>query len=658
MTARRAGWLAGCALLVVYVATLAPSVTFWDSGEFIAAARVLGIPHPPGTPLYVVLLNVWARLLWFLPFAAATNLFSAVCTAAAAGLTALWIGRSSPSRTVAWAAFAAALSAGAMTTAWLGATETEVYAVSLLLAVAAIIVADHAGRTGERRWTVFAAYLLSLALPLHLSALVAAPVVVLLAADRVDGRRDWGAAAVLFGVCVAAIGVSRLSATLLVVGLLVIGASAFVRDEQRRSARAQQAAAVITMLAVACSALLFLLIRARHDPPINQANPATWHQLGYTVGRQQYAVAGLWPRQAPLWLQIANWFEYADWQFALSLGPTVIPTVWRVGATLVFTALGVLGSVWHRAADRRTWRATALLLVCGSLGVIVYLNLKAGTSFAWSFVPGEAHHEARDRDYFFVLGFWAWGMWAGMGALALARRLRLPMFLGVALAAAPIALNWSAVNRRLEPEASLPREVASLLLDGLPANTVLFVAGDNDSYPLWYAQQVERRRRDVTVVTIPLLGAAWYQAELSRRSGLSVGTADRDAPGLSRGIANSARRLRRPVAVSLMVPEVERNQLSRFWTVIGLVAVDQSGARSVGESAGDSVSVLSLDSTALRATANAIEQWLKGATARPAVDPVNEYFLRLMACPGLAIGRGPPTGRLATLDTLCNLGAR
>ena len=62
-------------MLVVYIATLAPGVTFWDAGEFIAAAHSLGIPHPPGTPLFVVLLNAWARAFAFLPFAIATNLF-------------------------------------------------------------------------------------------------------------------------------------------------------------------------------------------------------------------------------------------------------------------------------------------------------------------------------------------------------------------------------------------------------------------------------------------------------------------------------------------------------------------------------------------------------------------------------------------------------
>src|SRR5262249_38889936 len=102
------------------------------------------------------------------------------------------------------------------------------------------------------------------------------------------------------------------------------------------------------------------------------------------------------------WLQLANWFEYADWQFGLSLGPTVIPTLARVVVTIVFVALGLGGASWHRRTDRRGWTAVLLLLVCGSLGVMAYLNLKAGTSFGWRFVPSDSRHEARERDYFFV----------------------------------------------------------------------------------------------------------------------------------------------------------------------------------------------------------------------------------------------------------------
>ncbi len=215
------------------------------------------------------------------------------------------------------------------------------------------------------------------------------------------------------------------------------------------------------------------------------------------------------------------------------------------------------GARWHRRRDRAHLAGhRCFLLVCGSLGVMAYLNLKAGTSFGWQLVPDPAHHEARDRDYFFVLGFWAWGIWAGIGALVFGSRLsrrylprwRYPRPIGVVLAALPIALNWSAMNRRSEPEASLPREVASALLDRLPSKAVLFVGGDNDTYPLWYAQEVEHRRTDVTVVTMPLLGARLeYGEELDAPLWPhQAATSRRGSPAVARGQG-------RPVAVALTV---------------------------------------------------------------------------------------------------------
>jgi hypothetical protein len=653
VTNRRAAWLAGAALLAVYVATLAPSVTFWDAGEFIAAAHSLGIPHPPGTPLFVVMLNAWARLLWFLPFPIATNLLSAVCAATAGGLTAWWIGRSMK---LSWAGVAAAITAGAMSSVWLNATETEVYSASLLLSLAAIAAAHRAGETGETRWTVLAAYLLALSLPLHLSALVAAPVVILLATDRVNAPRAWSSACALLGVCVGIAGVSRLSPTLVTIGALVGAASAFIPSTETRAARLRRAATLVAVSVVACSGVLFLLLRARHDPSINQADPSTWPKLAYVVGRQQYDVAGMWPRQAPVWLQLANWFEYADWQVALSLAPSVIPTVWRVLATLGFAALALVGSNWHRRTDPRSWRAVTLLLVCGSLGVLVYLNFKAGRSFGWRFVPNDALHEARDRDYFFVLGFWAWGIWAGLGAVALARRVGAPVGAGLIVAALPIALNWTAVDRRSEPEASLPRETAAMLLDPLPPRAVLFVAGDNDTYPLWYAQQVEGRRRDVRVVTMPLLGAPWYLDELDRRDGLKVNLRALDADGLSAAVARAARAVGRPVAAALSVPAADRGHLGRSWRVIGLVAIEASPLDS--GSAPAEAQTLSVDSAAVRTTARAVELWRRGRVTRSATDGTDEYFLNLLSCPGFILIPPAANPRLATRDSLCNVPER
>jgi hypothetical protein len=645
VTARRAALLAAAILLAVYVSTLAPSVTFWDAGEFIAAAHALGIPHPPGTPLFVLLLNVWAKLFAFLPFARATNLFSSVCTAGAAGLSALWLGRRTRTPV---AGLAAAISAGAMSSVWSNATETEVYAASLLLSVGAIIAGDAAGRTGERRWLLLAAYLLGLSLPLHLSALVAAPVVIQLAAERVRGRVDWRGGGTLLGVSIVVAGVSRLSLPLIVAGIaLVVISSVIPGLTSWRNAWV----APLALTAVAASGLLFLIIRAQHDPAINQGNPATFDRLAYVVARRQYDVPGMLPRQAPVWLQLANWFEYADWQFALSLAPSVIPNVWRVAFTALFALFAAIGSAWHLRHDGRTWRAVLLLFLCGSIGVVGYLNLKVGTSFAWSYVPDAARHEARDRDYFFVLGFWAWGLWAGMGALVVGARvaaraiprLRAPAVAGMVLAALPIALNWSAMNRRSEPEGSMPREIASALLDPLPARAVLFVAGDNDSYPLWYAQEVEKLRPDVTIVTMPMLGAGWYLEELTRRYGL-VGPS-------AAHIAAEARGQGRPVAVSLTLPPEDRAPLAISWNVVGAVAVDSYSQPPEKRS----LRTIFVDRPAVESEADRIDRWLLGRTVHESTDPVHDYFLRVLSCPRTILVPNPSRTQLASLDSTCNL---
>jgi hypothetical protein len=277
-------------------------------------------------------------------------------------------------------------------------------------------------------------------------------------------------------------------------------------------------------------------------------------------------------------------------------------------------------------------------------------------------LPSDVSHEARDRDYFFVLGFWVWGVWAGLGAFAFARRLRLPSAAGVALAALPIALNWSAVTRRGEPEASLPREVAAALLDSLPKNAVLFVSGDNDTYPLWFAQQVEHRRQDVTVVTLPLLAASWYADELARRRGLRASASDlvldphaSVTMATARGLARAASAKRMPVAVALTVPATDRDQLMTSWTVSGVyMLADATYGASNGQS--NNVSrVVAIDSQRVRAATHVIEEWRKGRVAKASTDPTNESFLNTLSCPALILDRRAKPPAAASLDSTCNL---
>lgn len=664
-------------LFVVYVATLAPGITFWDPSEFVAAVHVLGIPHPPGTPLFVLLERVWSDALAWLPRAEATNLFSAVCTAAAGGALAVFFARATGSRL---GAFAAAIAAGGMSTVWLNATETEVYAASLLLAMAMLLAAQRASERGERRWVTLTAYTFGLAVPLHLSALVAAPAAIVLAVQRAPARQcDGGAARVvggdegsvrgigcddratrgnircrlavlLSGACIATAGVGLARWPIALVGALVM-VTAAVR------ARSSRSALLFTLLAlcVAFSVLLYLPIRAAHHPVIDEGNPVSWSALWDLIGRRQYGAQPLWPRQAPLWAQFANVFEYADWQIALGLTPGVAPSWHRTPITVLFALLGVVGCMAHRAADRRSWRAFVVLLLSASVGLVIYMNFKAGASFGYGVLPVNLPHEARDRDYFFTLAFLVWGAWAGFGAVALASRVapRGAAPIGLCVAALPSALNWRAVDRKHMPDASIPRLSAEAFLWSTPRGAVLVTGGDNDSFPIWYVQAVEHVRPDVTVVVAPLLPVEWYRAQLARRHGL-LDSADVAAPvyaereALAR-VAREVRRLGRPLAVTVTAGATRLDALGGRWTLHGTVFVNASVDSGVRSGA-----LAELVDTAAASAFVRRFHWTAADTLRDeSIDPAPEVFAKVLACPAFALAAVGAAVRPDSLDSPC-----
>ena len=645
-------------LLVVYVMTMAPGVTFWDAGEFIAAAHGFGIPHPPGTPIFVAMGRVWTLALGgILGVARASNLLSAVSTALAGALAAWVVAREAVhERDVAWGALAGALCAGLMSSVWANATETEVYAVSLLHVAVLLFCAQRAsdgvdGRDG--RWLLCTAYLIALTPAVHLSALVGAPAAIAMASRRRDGRWCFDRVLLLGGVLVAVAGVGRMSWTLVGVGALIAASSVVVRRKQDplRAHPIAPFVAAVALVAIASSAVLIMLLRARHDPPINQGNPSTLTTLADVIARRQYEVAPMWPRRAPVWLQVANLAQYVDWQFALAWGRGIFTTPTRVIVTTIFLILG--GSGW-RAMRRDVPRAAGaltVLTVCGTIGVCVYLNLKAGATLGYGFVPGDAH-EARERDYFFVLGFWGWGLFVGYGAFAFVRARRWPAWVAAAVAIVPIIGNWAANDRLHGQGAAAPRDVAFALLTSAPRDAMLFVAGDNDSYPLWYLQRVEGVRTDVTLVTVPLLPADWYVAEIARRTGLRwpasehVGGAKWQHEERAALIARAARVAGRPVAASPALPAGERALLGSVWRLDGAVYVSSGAAN--GSNAPPLIDSLSAP-VGWRASGPT------GAHGARLPDDVSAMMLGLLDCPRLA---RLPAGRSASRDSLevkCNL---
>jgi len=652
-------------LTIVYGATLAPGVTLWDAGEFLSAIRSLGIPHPPGTPLYVMIGAVWARV--FAPlfgFARAVNLLSALATAAGCAVLGASVTRWTSSRI---AGIAAGIAAGAMTSLWRSATETEVYALSLTLALIALALADRAGVMRRWRDAVLAVYVLALAVPLHLSALVVAPGVVAFAATDSGGRVYAPRAVVLSGAVLLAMALGTTEPTLAFGSMLVMATASLSRADVTSRARLRDAAALAGVVLLAASAVVVMYLRAQHDPFVNQGFPVTIDRLVNVVGREQYDVPALWPRRAPLWLQIGNVVQYADWQIAFGLDDWVGASIKRTPFTLVFVALGIAGAAWHRSRDQRSFRAMAVALASASLGAVLVLNLHAGPSYGIGVLPSNAAHEARERDYFFAIAFALWGAWAGIGVTRfgawLAARVNKTSAAGalaLVLAGAPLALNWRATNRAQDGPPTLAERFASALLDSASPNAVLLVAGDNDTYPLWFEQVVHRRRRDVTVVTIPLLPAEWYRWEVSRRHRLIVGSAVDSWRGLDATIETIAARsveLGRPLALANSVPARQREALGGSWILRGMVyerrSSDDASTGIPVLAVGDSLQVAHSAAARIFVDSAVASRFAAGNALRNTVDPAEGYVNVLLSCPS-AILAATRAGR-GSVDPRCNL---
>jgi len=176
--------------------------------------------------------------------------------------------------------------------------------------------------------------------------------------------------------------------------------------------------------------------------------------------------------------------------------------------------LGLVGIAFHVQRDWRRALAVAVLFLVTGVGIILYLN--------------QTPFQPRERDYSYVASFFAFALWVGIGATglvelaaeAMERRAEgLRRAVAVALAAVLLLAvpGWMATENWHDHDRSGQRiatDFAQNLLESTAPNAILFTNGDNDTFPLWYLQEVMGVRRDVRVVNLSLLNTTWYIRQL------------------------------------------------------------------------------------------------------------------------------------------------
>jgi len=174
--------------------------------------------------------------------------------------------------------------------------------------------------------------------------------------------------------------------------------------------------------------------------------------------------------------------------------------------------LGLIGLVYHFKKDNKDAWTVLLFFVFTGIAVVLYTNHKP--------------FEPRERDYAFVGSFYVFAIWIGLGVVALYEMLKNNMkkpstaalitILCLALVPGIMAKeNWDDHDRS---NRYVAREVAKAYLDSCEPNAILFTNGDNDTFPLWYIQEVEGYRTDVRVVNLSLLNTDWYIDQMKRKT--------------------------------------------------------------------------------------------------------------------------------------------
>lgn len=243
--------------------------------------------------------------------------------------------------------------------------------------------------------------------------------------------------------------------------------------------------------------------------------------------------------------------------------------------------LGLLGLIYHYKRDKAgAWVVFCVFIFTG-LAIVFYLN--------------QTPYQPRERDYAYAGSFYAFAIWIGFGVLfifdVLGNALKKSSGVGLALGSTALSLVIPAImakegwNDHDRSKRTLSRDCAVNYLQSCAPNAILFTNGDNDTFPLWYAQEVEGIRTDVRVVNLSLLQTDWYIRQMRRKAYLSEAVPftidERKLEAEKLGYAYLSAQDNKPVSLKAAMDHLLSDDVNNKYEVGGGELVDLFPARTL-----------------------------------------------------------------------------
>ena len=547
---------------LLFVMTVAPTVAFWDCGEYIAAGHSMGVPHPPGNPLFMLMLRVSSILLPFFKdigyrmnflvvlFSAATAMMVYLITVRVAIAMVGFPDTKWKRLTVYIGGIVGGLFAVTGTTFWFSAVEaSEANPAMFFVAMATwlILVWAQSNDPKRDRLLILLTYISFLGIGVHMySMIILPPVFLFIMLWDKEKRTDWRMwlTAILIGMVI-----KDLPLFIWVGGAAVIGTLAMSIMEGPNQKKWRFCFWVALFAFVGFTSHLYLPIRSSLHPMINENAPSNWVAFKDYLLRKQYGSddmfsrmfwrRGTWAHQFGIdghmgygGFHLTQFFQFNPLDTERSFFQDGFLIGWaKLFVYLIPTGLMLYGWYYLLKKNRNIGILLISLFLLTSVVMVLYMNFADGLKpeyrdYMYWIKSGKqgpmptVHREVRVRDYFFAASFMYLGMWVGVAASAIMhylfsnknRMLRTTLAPVVAVLflvspVLPITQNFEKSSRRGD---WVPYDYAYNLLNSCEKDGIIFTNGDNDTFPLWALQEAYGIRTDVRIVNLSLLNTKWY----------------------------------------------------------------------------------------------------------------------------------------------------